>query len=589
MHFNTGPQDGLLQDVLRSYFKNIGYTRTAPFSYELRDVDPVVGANLGQNVTFNIPKAADLLGNIDLMIDFKPADLSGITIGSTGLAQTGSAAFWGWVDSLGYAMIEKMTLQIGTHDIETITGEEMNIQNELMRSDLNTHGYNQILKTGRPLVRGHIEATAVSGGSAVSPTIPSYLADTTEDAQDRLIGYKLDGQSTTTPKPGKKLCIPLQFFFTKHPSQFFPLAAIAGVNDVRINIKFRPLSELLMCHGALTLATSADSTNPLAYPVAGATAAKDAQLSKIKFDGSAFERCQLRCHYVHVTGPEATSLMNSEHVRLMKHWSGNHISKQFAVTCSTSGTAQTLDLDLSFLHPITELIVTIRKVSDMGGITSNAVNPGAASGTGSVTKANANTAHTKNYFAYHGNGKDPNQESLDESIDSGAAATLHAKATTIKVKNFLLKLNGQTKHLDGQGVDREYLMDRWMPQLHSNTSSKWTELLDTVVESHPKVLGGTNAHFESNTELVQVLKTLSRQYDRKEIYCYPFSLAPEGQNPAGHLNFSKVSHAKLSIAIDGIAPSAGTGSATDEYQVDVHGIYYNWLTIKDGRGMLSFA
>ena len=132
-------------------------------------------------------------------------------------------------------------------------------------------------------------------------------------------------------------------------------------------------------------------------------------------------------------------------------------------------------------------------------------------------------------------------------------------------------------------------MDRWMPQLHSNTSSKWTELLDTVVESHPKVIGGTNAHFESNTELVQALKTLSRQYDRKEIYCYPFSLAPEGQNPAGHLNFSKVSHAKLSIAIDGIAPSAGTGSATDEYQVDVHGIYYNWLTIKDGRGMLSFA
>ncbi len=585
MHFNTGPQDGLLQDVLRSYFKNIGYTRTAPFSYELRDVDPVVGANLGQNVTFNIPKAADLLGNVDLMIDLKQADTSGITVGSSsGQMPAADAAFWGWVDHLGYAMIEKMTLQIGTHDIETITGEEMNIQNELMKSDLNTHGYNQILKTGRPLVRGHIQAT--NSTSAPTGVLP-YIIDERSDAKDRIIAHKAKGATSITTKPGKKLCIPLQFFFTKHPSQFFPLAAIAGVNDVRINIKFRPLSELLMCHGGYTVGAQSGTSD--AYPIDATVAAKDCQLSKIKFDGSAFERCQLRCAYVHVTGPEATSLMNSEHVRLMKMWSGNHISKQFIVTCNAAGSAQTLDLDLSFLHPVTELIITIRKVSDMGGDTTNTHAIGQV---GTATKAAANTAQTKNYFAYHGNGKDPNPESVDECIDMATAADTdldHAKPTTIKVKNFVLKLNGQTKHLDGQGVDREYLMDRWMPQLHSNTSEKWTDLMETIIESNPKGVNSAGDWHDNNHELVMALKTLGRQYDRKEIYSYPFSLAPEGQNPAGHLNFSKVSHAKLSIAIDGIAPSAGTTTATDEYQVDVHGIYYNWLTIKDGRGMLSFA
>ena len=462
----------------------------------------------------------------------------------------------------------------------------------------------------RPLVRGHIHQTEQD--AAQSGQAP-YIIDKRDDAKDRLIAYSEAGSTDIIEKPGKKLCIPLQFFFTKHPSQFFPLAAIAGVNDVRINIKFRPLSELLICHGGYTLGTRAGTTN--AYPLNASTAPKDCQMAKLKFDGSAFERCQLRCAYVHVTGPEATSLMNSEHVRLMKHWSGNHISKQFSVTCNRGGSAQTLDLDLSFLHPVTELIITIRKVSDMGGQTSNDTAVGVAaadaSGTaisgGTATKAAANTAQTKNYFAYHGNGKDPNPDSLDEVFDMTEAADSdldHAKPTTIKVKSFVLKLNGQTKHLDGQGVDREYLMDRWMPQLHSNTSEKWTDLMEQVVESNPKALwshhttaSGNHAHVASthdnNHELVQTLKTLARQYDRKEIYSYPFSLAPEGQNPAGHLNFSKVSHAKLSIAIDGIAPSAATSgansTATDDYQVDVYGIYYNWLTIKDGRAMLSFA
>ena len=40
-----------------------------------------------------------------------------------------------------------------------------------------------------------------------------------------------------------------------------------------------------------------------------------------------------------------------------------------------------------------------------------------------------------------------------------------------------------------------------------------------------------------------------------------------------------------SIAVNGIAE----GTVNEDFQVDVYGVYYNWLSIKDGRGMLSFA
>ena len=59
----------------------------------------------------------------------------------------------------------------------------------------------------------------------------------------------------------------------------------------------------------------------------------------------------LRCHYV-TSRPRATTLMNKEHVRLLKLW-----QHQFRNFQNPEGA---MELDLSFLHPITTLIVTIR-------------------------------------------------------------------------------------------------------------------------------------------------------------------------------------------------------------------------------------
>ena len=73
LQINQGPQDALLFDNTRSYFTNVGYVRTSNFQMELRDVDPQNNANLGGTVNFVIPKAADLLGPVDLMIKMDTA------------------------------------------------------------------------------------------------------------------------------------------------------------------------------------------------------------------------------------------------------------------------------------------------------------------------------------------------------------------------------------------------------------------------------------------------------------------------------------------------------------------------------------
>ena len=236
LQINQGPEDALLFDNSRSYFTNVGYVRTSNFQMELRDVDPQNTAMLGGTVQFVIPKTADLLGPMDLMIEFNQAE----NPPNTTLAPDG--AYWGWVESVGYAMIEKLTFSIGSHDVETLTGDHLNMINELMRNDTHRYGFKQTLKTGRSLVKADTipaaaaveitvptaEVSDSTGAVTVSPRdyaiTPAVVAgkhyyvnsDLSTDSYDRLIAYNPDGDTSAATgttngvvKEGKKLIIPL--------------------------------------------------------------------------------------------------------------------------------------------------------------------------------------------------------------------------------------------------------------------------------------------------------------------------------------------------------------------------------------------
>ena len=651
LQINQGPQDALLYDNTRSYFTNVGYVRTSNFQVEYRDVDAQNTAALGSLVQYVIPKAADLLGPVDLRVKLNVPQTGAITgfYPSSGAFERTYAQ---WVDELGFAMIEKATLSIGSNDIETITGEQMQLKNELMTSDEQRLGFDHIQKTGRRALREpgfpldettlltHLEvvrdqgaqrsavtadaSAGVEGVTAISSasghtikfqkcsiaklhigtgidiqvgdlvyagttlvgkvntalkllTVSGDFGNNDQTLQvtpaDGATNIALDGgvvlgvfrppAPLANEKPGltgkspykdytrlavyedsrhgsalaseeRELIIPLAFFFTKHVSQYFPLAAIAGCNDVRIGIKFRALNELIQ------IRKDSKSINTLTLFPNGAIKSGE---------------CKLRCHYVHVTGPEATTLMNKEHVRLMKMW--QHQSKVF----TSADTLDFFDFQLSFLHPIMSLIIVIRRQGDM---------------TGSVDGADA---EQKGYFFYHGDGEPPN---YDASLKSGRAKN------TVKVSSIELQLNGQERHPGlSKGIDASYLRHRLTPMLHSNSNA-----LD-----HQLRASSNTTTFEGIVHEDMVAKVDYEMKGSKNVYVYPFSLNPEGSNPSGAVNFSKVSHANLRVHLDksfahAHAQKGDATSASDckhDYVVDVYGLFYNWLQIKDGRALLSFA
>ena len=156
LQINQGPQDALLYDNSKSYFTNVGYVRTSNFQMELRDVDPQNSADFGSTVQFVIPKAADLLGPVDLTMNLK-------------CDSAGTNSLGAWVESVGFAIIDKVTFSVGSHDIETVTGDQLNIANELMRPDDVRLGVHTVLKTGR-------SATKVTFPTTDSGTVSTFRA-----------------------------------------------------------------------------------------------------------------------------------------------------------------------------------------------------------------------------------------------------------------------------------------------------------------------------------------------------------------------------------------------------------------------------
>lgn len=696
---NQGPQDALLYDNSRSYFTNVGYTRTSNFQIEYRDVDSQSGGDFGSTLQFVLPKAADLLGPVDLMIDLPtPTDADSKLQGVTAEDDVAYAA---WVDEVGLAAIEKVTFTVGSNDIESITGEQLQIRNELMTSDEMRLGFDQIQKTGRRpfsmldasaggiptagyTIKNLSTQTLTAGGNMDSGTASTHatpnrgilrvkpfatatddqmfiaeydtrlftsggdlvqFSNTASDLQlhttaqlkirqfgsgfrngkgkytvqklttagvtafealitsgkdtngaelaklgftdavgttsslgtltielhvfdmggvenherpgdnsslptafqkkynkdySRVIAYKSKGDPAsggTTLLQGKRsLTIPLGLFFTTHASKYFPLAAVAGCNDVRVSVKLRPIKELVQYHAIGNATTSALSFPKLETP-------------------------KLRCHYVHVTGPEATTLMNMEHVRLMQMF--QHQEHRVSVAKGVGGKA--INIDLSFLHPVTCLLVTIRQTQDMS--------------TDDEGQDAAGKACRKGFFFYHGDGTPPNH---DSAYGLGGEPDDPKRGGTVKVNRIKLTLNGQDRHPGlSNGVETSYTRSRLIPALHSNSNSDRQHIAATAKN------GSARTQFAVNPEDVDYALNGS-----KNIMVVPFSLNPEGSNPAGAVNMSKVSHAKLTLDLEqgaGAMDPLYHDADTTEYIVDVHAMYWNWLQIKDGRALLSFA
>ena len=189
-----------------TWFKMV-YRRYTNFAVESQamffDGDP----DFGKRLSCLVPRRGDLLGPLVLEVTLPALTLTDGTPVS-------------YVNSIGHALIEEITLEIGEQEIDTQTGEWMELWSNMTTTSMQ------------------------------------------RDAFNNMIG-KVDDFIQPTNFGPMKLYIPLRFWFCKNPGQYLPLLALQ-YHPIRINIKLAPLQKLFFSQ-SLSNSTLCDtlSVNPV--------------------------------------------------------------------------------------------------------------------------------------------------------------------------------------------------------------------------------------------------------------------------------------------------------------------------------------
>jgi len=173
-------------------------------------------------------------------------------------------------------------------------------------------------------------------------------------------GTQLYGNPSTT-----QFIVPLSLFFTKHPSMYLPLAAVAGTQEIQIEIHLRPLETLLQYVHTLDTAYTASQTDYDEFVIEskpkGVTATNGKSPAAISI-----ESMQPYCQYVHLTEPEKQAIAaKPRHSRLFKQIQ-SMLNESVTMPAGSGYVTKTdVKFDLSFLHPVQTLFLVLRDPDDI--------------------------------------------------------------------------------------------------------------------------------------------------------------------------------------------------------------------------------
>lgn len=206
----TGKQDIFLTGNPQISFFRMVYRRHTHFATESMAMYFDGTPNFGQRITCLIPRRGDLLGRIMLDVTLPSIrDTSGNVLSYT--------------NSVGHALIQEITFEVGEQEIDRQTGEWMEIWTQMTTTGSQRDSLNQMI--------GRIEPYDTVN------LIPGTLSQ------------------------GIRLQIPLQFYFCQNPGLYLPLIALQ-YSPIRINITLRPLQQMFWKPPPNPFPTSGPSWQP---------------------------------------------------------------------------------------------------------------------------------------------------------------------------------------------------------------------------------------------------------------------------------------------------------------------------------------
>jgi hypothetical protein len=286
-----------------TWFKMV-YRRYTNFAIESQAIYFDGNPDFGKRLTCIIPRRGDLLGPLMLEVTLPQVVYQTEQYTNDEQKKTLNASY---VNSLGHALIEEVSVEIGEQEIDRQTGEWMYIWSKLSTTPGVLEGFKDMIGT-------------YSSGLVPTPTSVVY-------------NNAVSLAGSTYQYGAVKLYIPLQFWFNRNPGLYLPLIALQ-YHPIRINLKLRSLAQLITTFGVVT-----DSqTCPNAPPV------KPTSIIDLRMYGD----------YVHLDVEERKRFVSNSH---------EYLIEQIQYTSRISIPAGTLTaiIPLEFNQPVRELIWVIQR------------------------------------------------------------------------------------------------------------------------------------------------------------------------------------------------------------------------------------
>ena len=530
-----GAQDIYLTGQPQITFFKVVYRRHTNFSVEPIQQTFQGAAEFGRTVTCNVNRNGDLITCMYLVAKIDKA------------TRVNGTVKYGWVNKLGFAMIESCKVEVGGSKIDEQYGDWLNVWDELTRETAHD--------VARDNMIGNVDDLTTLGGQ----TVDEYT-----------------------------MYVPLKFWFNRNNGLALPLIALQ-YHDVRVTIKLREACDLINWSGAATV-SSTGVTN---------SAMKDAYLliDYVYLDSEERKRFAQAAHeylieQVQFTGDET---LDSENHKYRLNF--NHPSKYLVWnTCldryqdSQNWIDWAVDGDWEAARERFAKKIWLATRADIGannagtGYTLSMADgtmeigdvPAAATGLAGVAATLAAKVEAQVLFA------DDNKTSAENMADADLAnvVVLSNEITMADMNTLVSEFNASTNlttdgaaFISANGV---YARDYFNYSTSPNCTGNPILTAKLQLNGHDRFSVRDGNYFNYVQPYQHFVVTPC-----DGINVYSFALKPIDHQPSGTCNFSRIDNTTLNLTTSATTTNSGV--------CKVYAVNYNVFRVMSGMGGLAYS
>jgi hypothetical protein len=500
-------------------------------------------ADFGRRVTCTISRNGDLIHRTYLQVTLPEINQSMVPTSGT----NNDGVYARWLDFIGEQLIAQVEVEIGGQRIDRHYGDWLHIWNQLTLTSEQLRGYFKMIGNTTQLTYITDPTFANVSGPCASSGGPAQVC------------------APRNALPETTLYIPLLFWFCSNPGLALPLIALQ-YHEVKINIDFRPIGEVLWAVKTL---------NPAATGTVSVSAAYQQSLVA----------ASLYLDYIFLDTDERRKMAQNPH---------EYLIEQLQFTGDESVGSSANKIKLNFNHPVKELIWVVQPDANVDYCSSLEA--------GSVLFKTLG-AQPFNYTdaidalpnAIQAFGGPTETGAIGTTVGAGSSAFINASGLfQMPGAGDILGLattsdwSGATNYspfTNGGAPTGSYLSDSGTFVLSETALDMhcWGENPCVTVKLQ---LNGQDRFSEregSYFDVVQPYQHHTRAPDTG-INVYSFALRPEEHQPTGTCNFSRIDNAVLQLVL-----SAPTVSGTATAKVRVYAKNYNILRVMTGMCGVAYS